>query len=134
MLRPKDIKNRLHQNGLVQNGLYAWGGPKSSVWMELLTAIFPTGDDGVISSFTLVDGILIITETVKDKILIDEAIRIEKNEVKEVKLKSGTFGDTILVIKFKDDKIFEYLIQQDVKQKKKMVDIFNSNCRGFEYF
>jgi len=126
MLHPRDIKNILHQNGLVQNGLFAWGGIKQNVLVEVVEALLFI-DDQITYCFTFVDGKLIITKTVKDKVLIDEAVRIDRTDVKEVKLRKSTFGDTILVIECKDDKRTEYLIQQDVRDMKKMVDMFNSN-------
>ena len=125
MLRPKDIKNTLHQNGLVQNGLFAWGVIKQNALVEVIEAVLCI-EDPITYSFTFADGKLIITKTVKDKVLIDEAVRIDKTDVKEVKLRKSTFGDTILVIECKDDKRTEYIIQQDVRDMKKMVDLFNS--------
>ena len=134
MLEPKDIKDVLQKNGLVQNDLFDWGYYKRSTALTapltLLSVLTLSPMDASATSsvfgFTLVDGKLIITPVKKDMVLVDDAVFVTKEDVREVKIRTSSLGDGILVIRYKNGKKKEYHIGEISETIKKMVDMFNS--------
>ncbi|MCL2607498.1 MAG: hypothetical protein FWD92_02935 [Methanomassiliicoccaceae archaeon] len=148
MLEPKELKDTLQRNGLIQDDLFELGTSKGSTLMAIpltvlsIAILAPPDASSTVSvfAFTLMDGKLIITPVGKNVAVIGDAVSIGKEDVKEMRLRRSTLGDCILAIRYNDGKQKEYYVgsyKEGYENIKKIVENFNSgvpSCSSSEEY